>query len=408
MKYFKLYYLVGCLACLGLCSYGQDKVYFKDTKVEECLVKEITPAYLKGLKREDLQNSYTVNLSDVLFVFNKAGNFLVISGLFDDQLKAERYIKKFFSNGTNAFRNADQVITVNYRIISCTLTAENQRTLEYILNGKKDSIAKNDVALIIYKDGSHRLLANVNKSFKALQAINDKYNEVAFTYDTSKDQQVIAQGKNVSFTTTGDTPVGSKTNQLVADTEEINQSGSVPAVHKRNSKGNMELDSLTRISLKNKAIMHIKELETYLKIISDKDLNTDQVQNAITQAQTLFINGDALIEVSSKNRSNIQLFKVPLYLNRLAFIKYRNVQIEWYNIQYASKFRINPDGTYTGIIELEQKFTGMANDKKVYEDITRKTVEVYMQSFNKLKGGEMIQEWNVFLGNIGISVADSK
>jgi hypothetical protein len=173
-------------------------------------------------------------------------------------------------------------------------------------------------------------------------------------------------------------------------------------------KSTLLLDSATMISLQGKALMNIKELETYLKIISDKDLDAGQVNNAIEQALSLFTTEDVQVEVSSKNRTKVQLFPVKVYLNRLGFMKYSKVQIEWYNVQYVSKIRLNPDNSYTGIIEVQQRFTGILGDRKVYEDITRKTVEIVLKSYNVRKDGENVKEWEVFLGNIGIAINDTQ
>lgn len=85
-------------------------------------------------------------------------------------------------------------------------------------------------------------------------------------------------------------------------------------------------------------------------------------------------------------------------------MKYDKVVIEWYDVQYTSRLRKGADGNYYGFIEFEQRFTGMSGDNKTYEDITRKTVEIVLKSYEKRRGGESSLEWDVFLGNIGIAV----
>ena len=406
MKYLKTYYCLFVLAGISMNAVGQDRVYNKENKVDDYQVKEITPAYIKCVDVKTPNDYHSVNLSNVLFVFNSIGNFLVVPNLFNDQARADRFIRNFLSKETNASTGADIIITLKNNLVIGTVVNEDENNILYLKNDQRLTIPRNEVAVIIYKNGSHQLLVNVNKCFKVLSAIQDKYNETVFPGHASPGTSTPVYARNVAFVS----PVSDQSdNDLHRATDDGSTIAKAPVLQqdsKRVIKSTLLLDSATMISLQGKALMNIKELETYLKIISDKDLDAGQVNSAIGQALSLFTNEDAQVEVSSKSRSKVQIFPVKVYLNRLGFMKYSKVQIEWYNVQYVSKIRLNPDNSYSGIIEVQQRFTGMSGDRKVYEDITRKTIEIVLKSYNVRKGGENVKEWDVFLGNIGIAVND--
>lgn len=117
----------------------------------------------------------------------------------------------------------------------------------------------------------------------------------------------------------------------------------------------------------------------------------------------LFI-ADAKIEVSSLNRTDVVRYDVRAYLNRLGMLKYDKVIIKWFNIQYTSMLRKGPDGNYYGTVEFEQRFLGISGDNQTYEDITRKTVEVVLKPYQRNTDGGTTIEWDVFLGDIGVTI----
>ncbi len=408
MRYLKTYYYFLVLAGISINAVAQHRIYNKENKVDDYEVKEITPAYIKCVDVKTPKDYKSINLSNVLFVFNNMGNFLVVPNLFDNESRADRFIKNFLSKETNAFSGSDKIITLKNDLVTGTVANEDENNILYLKNDKRQAIPKTEVALIIYKNGSHKLLVNVNKCFKVLNTIQEKYNETVFSDHTSPKTNIPVYAGNVAFVSSVSNQSNDNLHHMTYEDSTLVTAPVLQQESKRTVKSTLLLDSATIVSLQGKALMNIKELETYLKIISDKDLDAGQINNAIEQALSLFTNEDVQVEVSSKNRTKVQLFPVKVYLNRLGFMKYSKVQIEWYNVQYVSKIRLNPDNSYTGIIELQQRFTGMSGDRKVYEDITRKTVEIVLKSYNVRKGGENVSEWDVLLGNIGIAVNDTQ
>ena len=244
------------------------------------------------------------------------------------------------------------------------------------------------MAVIIYKNGSHLLLTSVEKAFKTLGTVQAKYSELALAQPALP---AIAQQQDpVASVTKGDTAGAPATQATV-----------IPVVNKQPAE--KELEPSTVLKLQQKALVNIRQLGDYIIFICQKDSDPDDVTKTIDQALALFTN-DAKIEVSSINRATVNQFRIKDYLIRLGYLKYQKVLIEWYNIQYTSVLRKGPDGFYYGTIEFEQKFVGISADNARYEDITRKSVEVVLRSYERHTGGETTMEWDVFLGDIGVTV----
>ena len=95
--------------------------------------------------------------------------------------------------------------------------------------------------------------------------------------------------------------------------------------------------------------------------------------------------------------------KVEDYLKRLKLSPYSKLDIEWTDVHYVSELKQESDGNYYGMIKGEQRFTGYDKSGEVkYADVTEKNVKVMVKSYNKPVEGTAVQQWDVFLGNIGI------
>lgn len=375
------------LFCAGL--FAQDKVYYKKSKIDNWKVIEINPQYIKAVDAADPEVAYSTTPSNVLFIFNKLGNFLVIPEMYDPKKNAEMNVKNFFNEGKTVFNDYAKLITYKNEIIICNYQSHDENAIKYTANKKDFSIPKADVALIIFNNGEHRLLTSVEKAYKVLKVVQDKYSELSLAH---YDESISA----------GDTSLA-KSNVQKDSAVNISAAQSAEKEIKSNDKADQQLPPSTVLKLQDKALANIKQLGDYIQMICQKDSDPDEVTKTIDQALTLFI-GDAKIEVSSVNRSTVNQFRIKDYLIRLGYLKYDKVVIEWYNIQYTSLLRKGPDGFYYGTIEFEQRFLGISGDNRKYEDITRKTVEVVLKSYERNTGGETTMEWDVFLGDIGVTV----
>lgn len=198
MKYTQKHYLVFSLVLFCLNVHAQDKIYYKKKKTDDWKITEIKPGAIKGVEVANPQVSNSTTDANVLFVFNNMGNFLVIPGLYDNPIKAEVYIKNFFNQADPNFGKMDKIITVKNDIITGTIQLEKENAIEYIVGNKFISIPKKDVALVIFRDGKHKMIASADKTFKTLKSMQDTYYERAFSAkkkeDTAfmKDTQVVA------------------------------------------------------------------------------------------------------------------------------------------------------------------------------------------------------------------------
>ncbi len=376
----KVYLLIVALVIANISAYSQDKIYYKQNKTDNWKVTDVTPDYIKATDPQNAQTAYSTTHAGVLFIFNSLGNFLVVPKLFDKE-QPDTTIRNFFTRVDNRFNDFDKIITLQNKIIICKYEKEAGKKIEFTAENKLQQISKSEVAVVIFKTGEHKLVANADKVFKVLNDVQILYNQLAIVND-----------KPIAIETTNDVAVIEK--------EDSSTNVGPSAVVKN-------MDSATLLKLQSKAIINIKTLESYIKIIAGKDNSAETVIDAIKQAMTLFVNDDARIEVSSATRGTVRSSKVKIYLNLLSSLNYDRVEIEWFNVQYTSQLKKGPDGFYYGVIEFEQRFTGVADDRRTYQDITRKTVEVVLKTYTRNVGGESILEWDVFLGNIGVTETKS-
>jgi hypothetical protein len=118
----------------------------------------------------------------------------------------------------------------------------------------------------------------------------------------------------------------------------------------------------------------------------------------------LFLNEDARVEVSNIRTGGKNKYKIRDYLNRLLIKsgQYDKVQIEYANINYASKFKKGPDGNYYGSVTFVQKFEGFVDGNLVYADKTKRNMTIVLKHYEKAVNGENVSGWDVYLDDIGV------
>jgi hypothetical protein len=79
--------------------------------------------------------------------------------------------------------------------------------------------------------------------------------------------------------------------------------------------------------------------------------------------------------------------------------------LEWANVGYVKELKQEADGNYYGTITGEQTFIGLGDaGQPIYSDVTKKSVKVRLQSYQKqIEGAEQLN-WELLLGSIGIEV----
>ena len=167
-----------------------------------------------------------------------------------------------------------------------------------------------------------------------------------------------------------------------------------------------ELDEEKKLEVDSLALEKIKDLKAYISIIGNKETPFSEASRVIERALELFGEG-SVIGVSSLSDTDIRTYDIATYFERLMALNYDKVEIDWYDIQYISDLEMTPDGKYVGVITIYQKFTGSSGDKLVYRDITKKDITVFVEQKQMQVGGDIINFWDVLLGDIVVSETTS-
>ncbi len=151
------------------------------------------------------------------------------------------------------------------------------------------------------------------------------------------------------------------------------------------------------------ALEKVRDLSKYISIIGDKETDAMEAIRVMNRAEELFMQGSE-IGVSSLNRpDDINYYPVRKYFERLNSLNYNKVEIQWYNIEYMSDLKKQPDGTYVGVITIFQKFKAFdAEGRLVYQDTTKKDITVFVKRKETQIGGRLIGFWDVLLGDMRV------
>ena len=152
-----------------------------------------------------------------------------------------------------------------------------------------------------------------------------------------------------------------------------------------------------------RALKKTKALGEYLRMITDESLDELDQNKAVSQALKLFLDEERLVEVSSLNSEDIISYKITDYLKRLRSMNYARVELLWNQVAYVNNIRRGADGNYRGTISVEQVFKGYNSDNIiVYEDVTRKNIEIIIRVAEQMIDGKLVNKWDVLLSDIGV------
>lgn len=170
---------------------------------------------------------------------------------------------------------------------------------------------------------------------------------------------------------------------------------------------NALLGGVTRKEFEEKAERKTAQFTDYLKVLCDKTAGYEELDKAVTQALTLFVNEEATVEVSSNNRNAVLRLKIRDYLKRVKQIQYDRIEVKWTHVQYVSDLKPGPDGNLYGTVSFEQEFRGYRDGKLVYSDVTLKHANVVLKTYNKTYEGSTRKIWDVLLSDIGVVATKS-
>ena len=154
---------------------------------------------------------------------------------------------------------------------------------------------------------------------------------------------------------------------------------------------------------KDVALEKTKRLSGYIEQITNKELSSIVKDKAVDQAIGLFERPDNIVHVSNATTGTQKEHLITRYLgSHLRMLNYDLVKIEWADIQYASDFELQMDGSYTAVVSIQQRFTGMVDGEVYYSDVTNKNVQIKLRTYEKVQEGRTTVLWDVFLGDIGV------
>ncbi len=398
---------------------AQDVLYLTDDSKLLCKVVDIEDQKIK-FKNLALPDGpdYSVAKSKVLVAFLQNGHYFVMN-------------EKAFNNNSASFKQAvtegnrsfDIIITNDNEAQAVQITGKEAETLKYKkaenADGPSYSVSLNKLAAIIYKNGTHEIIGSPTNSVKALLETSQRVSNLL----KSKDLHNDTPAKNDNSTKSIIAPVRTGNEPTPPPTRATEEASSFKSASKEEKPRTEERAStsatdtppaasgstltLTEAEIQNfqrVALDKTDQLGVYLSIIAGKSTPWEESNKAIDQACGLFLDEDRTVEVTMSKQSEKQRHKIRVYLKRVKSLKYDKVEVDWSDIVFVSDLRKGTDGNYYGVVSLQQTFKGYKDGKAIYEDVTKKSVEVVLKTYYKPIDGLVKQFWDVFLSDIGVEV----
>lgn len=352
---------------------AQERFYFRNNstfpyRLVEADDKEIKFIELKGgnpVRRG-------IERDGIVVAFNAFGLFIVVKDIPTNPEDSRRALEKFYKTtgpATDVLIKAAPV-----EVIPATIRMQAEAVNYLTKDSIPASINKSDLVAVIYRDGRHELFKDVEEAESLLSAAVD---------------QVL---------------------KLPRSGQKRLQDSAGPSVAKQPAPKEPEKPVLSEIQYKESrktSLIKVQQLSNYLQVIADQNFSASERDLAIKNALALFLPGTQ-IEVSSKNRKGVTKLPLENYLKRLKMLPYGSVQIKWSQIEFVTELKQEADGNYYGTIVGNQTFTGYSENGQniLYSDLTKKSVRVKVESYQKEVEGQSQTNWTVLLGNIGVVSED--
>ena len=350
-------------------AHAQDVVYQTNGKKLECKIIEVTAQKIKYRIPQNPGPAYSMESADALLAFNASGNYVAFPLAEAQQAQAAGFMNPVVG------RQFDVIVTTDNQAVAAMELSVGGKEAKFKNDKKKDQkLARTKITVILYKDGRHELFVDPAKAAAALTAAKPQVDKL-----TGADNAIK-------------TDASANTNANIKEPQATGDAVAFPG-------GPEEFERF-----RNKALVKVDELGTYLATIVNPQTPTDKSNSAIDLAVTLFVNEAARVEVSNVNTGIKNKYKIRDYLRRLKLkgADYQQVEVSYADITYASDFRKGPDGNYYGVVSFVQTFKGLVDGKIIYGDVTQRNVTVILKLYEKAVDGETKKLWDVFLADIGI------
>ena len=360
--------------------YSQDKIYLQNSIIQG-KITEISATEIKYLPAEKTGTTLMLPLSKALILINGKGMILVPARQESTPPSMKDLVVGFLSPDTNRIQK-DQLFTLPRNKTEGTITKEDKNFV-YLSDGTK--VDKKTLVAIIYRNGQSMIYSPADQA--------------AALFDSFQQESLQSQAALASASTTSP-PSPAITTSPLPDTTAM---AHPPAADSAKALNFAALaGDVSKKEFEEKAEKKTTQFTEYLKILCDKTANYEEINKAIGQAVTLFVNEGAMIETSSNNRNTVSRLKIRDYLNKVKRIQYDRIEIEWTHVQYVSDLKPGPDGNFYGVVSFEQEFRGYRDGKLVYSDITRKNATVVLKTYQKSLEGTTKSIWDVLLSDIGV------
>lgn len=128
------------------------------------------------------------------------------------------------------------------------------------------------------------------------------------------------------------------------------------------------------------------------------------IDNTIKYGMKLFDNNeDALVETTNSKSGDKSSKKIRQYFTHLSQLNYRKVEMTASDIKFVSKFHLGPDKKWHASAVIIQDFKGFRDNSVVYKDLTNKTIDIIINTFEEEKDGQTVTKFEIYLGNISVT-----
>ena len=334
---------------------SQDKLYMGD-EARQGKIMELTFNMVKFSPADKPSPPLFLPTSKILLLFNAKGDYLVPGRLDSSDARTNQRLAGFLRPADTP-RVKDRLYTIQNTFLETTVVREDS---QYIYLPDTVRMDKRDMVALIYHNGAVKLFAPAS----------------------------------IAATVLADAQAG------------LLKVAPIPGSNSADNPGNISLSALIgqvpRKEFEDKAEKKTRQFTDYLRVLCDKNADHEELNKAISQALTLFVNENAMVETSSNNRNNISRQKIRSYLNRVKMIQYDKIEISWTHVQYVSDLKPGPDGNFYGQVSFEQEFKGYKDGKLVYSDVTYKNATVVLKTYDKSYEGTTQKIWDVLLSDVGV------
>ena len=362
-----------------------DVIYYSGGESSHCHLVDVAGNTVRYRSLDTPDGEiYDETRDDMVLIFKRNGDFLLPAEP-GAQWKA------------GAHPDFDHIVTEDSQVLSAHDIEEHEDIVYYhdARDSLEGSVRTDEVMVIINRDGSHRLFADVNEVAFALSGAL----AFALPADSAAATDAIASTESMAAPMSEDSlskPSDDSTTDRKGPSEED------VSVAREAIAEELELSDEDYQEFAAKAMNKAEYLNNYLSLLCNKTLDIYDKEQAKESALRLFVHDSTLVQVSSIHREEITTYKIDGYLEHLALMNYDKVELLWRNVQYVTKFRLAPDGNYYGTITVEQVFRGLRDGKPIYEDITQKDIEIVLGNFRTEENGVTEYAWDVFLSDIGV------